>query len=94
MAMSEGRSMEKAQQRLRFFILWERLKSRKLHIIGIRMQISQDGRIRLPAILRKVLEIQPGDEMVMRLENGSIRMIPLRQAVTVAQKAVRKYLPK
>ena len=58
------------------------------------MQISQDGRIRLPANLRKVLEIQPGDEMVMRLENGSIRMIPLRQAVTVAQKAVRKYLPK
>lgn len=59
----------------------------------IRTQISKSGRIVLPAKLRKALEIQPGDELVMRLENGSIRMIPLRQAVTLAQKAVRSYVP-
>ena len=29
----------------------------------------------------------------MRLENGSVRMIPLRQAVNLAQKAVRQYIP-
>ena len=60
----------------------------------IRTQISKGGRIVLPAKLRKALEIQAGDELVMRLENGSIRMIPLRQAVTLAQKAVRQYVPK
>ena len=59
----------------------------------IRTQISKSGRIVLPAKFRKALEIQPGDELVLRLENGSIRMIPLRQAVTLAQKAVRSYVP-
>jgi hypothetical protein len=40
------------------------------------------------------LEIQPGDEIVLRLENGSIRMIPLRQAVNLAQNTVQQYVPK
>ena len=40
------------------------------------------------------MEIQVGDELVMRLEGGSIRLIPLRQAVKLAQKAVRQYVPK
>jgi AbrB family looped-hinge helix DNA binding protein len=60
----------------------------------IRTQIGKGGRIVLPAKLRKALEIQAGDEIVMRLENGSIRMIPLRQAVNLAQKTVRQYVPK
>jgi AbrB family looped-hinge helix DNA binding protein len=60
----------------------------------IRTQISKSGRIVLPAKLRKALEIQAGDELVMRLENGSIRMIPLWQAVNLAQKAVRQYVPR
>ena len=60
----------------------------------IKTQISKSGRIVLPARLRKALEIQVGDELVMRLEGGSIRLIPLRQAVKLAQKAVRQYVPK
>ncbi len=60
----------------------------------IKTQISKSGRIVLPVKLRKALEIQAGDEVVMRLENGSIRMIPVRQAVILAQKAVRQYVPK
>ena len=59
-----------------------------------RTQISKGGRIVLPAKLRKALEIQAGDDVVMQLENGSIRMIPLRQAVNLAQKAFRQYVPK
>jgi len=60
----------------------------------IKTQIGKSGRIVLPAKLRKALEIQVGDELVMRLEDGSIRMIPVRQAVKLAQKAVRQYVPK
>jgi AbrB family looped-hinge helix DNA binding protein len=55
-----------------------------------RTDICKGGRIVLPAKIRKVLEIQAGDELVMQLENGSIRIIPLRQAVNLAQKAVRQ----
>jgi len=59
----------------------------------VKKQISRSGRIVVPVQLRRALEIQAGDEIVMRLENGSIRMIPVRQAVNQAQKAVRKYVP-
>jgi len=60
----------------------------------IRTQLSRSGRIVVPVKLRKALEIQAGDEVVMRIENGSIRMIPLRQAVSLAQKTVQQYVPK
>ncbi len=56
-------------------------------------KISESGRIVVPARLRKALNLQAGDEIVLRLENGSIRLIPLRQAVALAQKAVRRYAP-
>jgi AbrB family looped-hinge helix DNA binding protein len=56
-------------------------------------KINKSGRFILPAKMRKALEIQPGDELVIRLESGSIRIIPLQQAITMAQKSVRKYVP-
>jgi len=59
----------------------------------IKTQITKNGRIVVPARLRKALEIQAGDEILLRLENGSIRLIPLRQAVAIAQKTVRRYVP-
>ena len=58
-----------------------------------RTQISKGGRLVVPAKYRKALKIQAGDEIVMRLENGSIRLIPLHQAVTLAQKSVRQFVP-
>ena len=56
-------------------------------------QLNKSGRLVLPAKMRKVLDIQPGDELVLRLENGSIRIIPLQMAIILAQKAVRQYVP-
>jgi AbrB family looped-hinge helix DNA binding protein len=56
-------------------------------------QINKSGRLILPAKMRKALEIQPGDELVIRIEGGSIRIIPLQQAIKMAQKSVRKYVP-
>lgn len=61
--------------------------------MDIRTQISKSGRIIVPAKLRRALEIRPGDEIVLRLEDGSIRLIPLSQAVALAQKAVQRYTP-
>ena len=56
-------------------------------------QIGKSGRVIVPARMRKALGIQSGDEIMLRLEDGSLRVIPLRQAVRLAQKAVRKYVP-
>jgi AbrB family looped-hinge helix DNA binding protein len=58
-----------------------------------RVQIRKGGRLVVPAKLRKALNIKTGDEFVARLENDSIRLIPMPQAVILAQKAVRKYAP-
>ena len=59
-----------------------------------RTQITKGGRLVVPAKLRKALQLEAGDEVVLRLENGSLRLIPLNQAVSLAQEAVRKYVPK
>ncbi len=56
-------------------------------------QMNKNGRIVVPAKIRKALDLQPGDDIVLRLENGSIRLIPLRQAVQMAQQAIRQYVP-
>jgi bifunctional DNA-binding transcriptional regulator/antitoxin component of YhaV-PrlF toxin-antitoxin module len=47
----------------------------------------------LPAKLRQELQIRVGDEIILRLENGSVRLLPLHQAVKLAQQTVRKYVP-
>ena len=58
----------------------------------IKTQIDKSGRIVVPAKLRNSLGIEPGDEIVLRLENGERRLIPLRQAVSLAQGVVRRYV--
>jgi AbrB family looped-hinge helix DNA binding protein len=58
-----------------------------------RIQIRKSGRLVIPAKLRKALKIKEGDEIVARLENDSIRLIPLQYAVNLAQKAVKQYVP-
>ncbi len=47
----------------------------------------------MPVKLRRALNIKAGDEVVARLENDSIRLIPVGQAVNRAQKVVRQYVP-
>ena len=58
-----------------------------------RVQIQSGGRFVLPAKLRKELQIKTGDEIVLHLENGSIRLVPLHQAIKIAQASVKKYVP-
>jgi AbrB family looped-hinge helix DNA binding protein len=67
---------------------------RKVVQMEYRVQVHSGGRLVLPSKLRKELQIKTGDEIVLQLENGSIRMVPLHQAVVIAQQAVKKYVPK
>ena len=56
-------------------------------------QMSKGGRITLPAKMRKALQIDTGDAVVLRLEAHGVQVIPLRQAVWLAQERVRQYVP-
>ncbi len=66
----------------------------KMTQIETKLHLGKGGRLVVPARLRKALKIKAGDELVVRFENGSIRLIPLQQAVTLAQATIRKYVPK
>jgi len=57
-----------------------------------RTQLTKNGRLLLPAKFRKALDLQPGDELILRLEKDSIQVIPLHQAVSQAQNLVQKYV--
>ncbi len=56
--------------------------------------IREGGRLVIPAKYRKALGIKPGDEVLLSLEDGEIRVVSMRQAVARAQNLVRCYIPK
>ncbi len=59
----------------------------------IRTQLTKNGRILLPVRFRKALDLQPGDELILRLEEDSIQVLPAHKAVSQAQDLVKKYVP-
>jgi len=59
----------------------------------IRTQLTKNGRILLPVRFRKALDLQPADELILRLEEDSIQVLPVHQAVIQAQDLVKKYVP-
>jgi AbrB family looped-hinge helix DNA binding protein len=56
-------------------------------------RIGQGGRLVIPAEYRKALGVGPGDEVLLLLEEGSLRVLTLREAIRLAQAAVRSYIP-
>ena len=59
----------------------------------MKAKIREDGRLVIPATYRKVLGLKPGDEVHLILENGEIRIMSVRQAISRAQTLLRKYIP-
>ncbi|MGA2727312.1 MAG: AbrB/MazE/SpoVT family DNA-binding domain-containing protein [Terracidiphilus sp.] len=56
-----------------------------------RIRINENGRVVIPASVRKALGIQPGDELVMRVEEDEIRITTLKRRIERAQNHVRKF---
>ena len=59
---------------------------------GTRSKIGLGGRVVIPSRYRKALGIKPGDEVLVRLEDGEIRILTPRQALARAQGLVRRYV--
>ncbi|MCX6089979.1 MAG: AbrB/MazE/SpoVT family DNA-binding domain-containing protein [Candidatus Atribacteria bacterium] len=55
--------------------------------------IGEGGRLVIPAAYRKALGLKPGDEVLLMLEDGEIRMMSTRQAIARAQALLRCYIP-
>jgi len=56
-------------------------------------RLGAGGRIVLPAEFRKAMGVEPGDELVVVLEEDGVRLLTPRQAVLRAQALVRRHVP-
>mgnify|MGYP001373150293 CR=1 FL=1 len=58
-----------------------------------RTRMGLGGRVVIPARYRKSLGVEVGDEVVLILDAGEVRVMTPRQAVRQAQALVRKHIP-
>jgi AbrB family looped-hinge helix DNA binding protein len=56
-------------------------------------KLDTRGRVVVPAALRRALDLQPGDELIIRVEDGELRLSTRRQALARARRMIRRYIP-
>jgi bifunctional DNA-binding transcriptional regulator/antitoxin component of YhaV-PrlF toxin-antitoxin module len=60
----------------------------------VKVTLDPSGKLDIPADYRQMLGIQSGDEMILRLEEGSLRLITIPHSpLKKAQAIVRQYVP-
>lgn len=55
--------------------------------------VTEGGRVVIPARFRRELGLRPGDEVIMQLEDGEIRLYTLQHAIERAQQVVCAHVP-
>lgn len=55
-----------------------------------RTRVNENGRVVIPAAFRKAMEINAGDEIILRIEDDELRISSLKQRIERAQRLVRK----
>ncbi len=58
-----------------------------------RARMGDNGRVVIPAAYRKALGLSPGDEIILRLGDGEVRLMSRMTAIKRAQELVRRYNP-
>ena len=62
-------------------------------MLTVKTKISEGGRVVIPAEYRKALGFEVGDEVMMQLKDGEIRIFTLAHAIKRAQAWVRSFVP-
>jgi AbrB family looped-hinge helix DNA binding protein len=62
-------------------------------ILDDRVTVNENGRIVIPAAMRKALKVKAGDELLLHYENGSVQMTTRMRRIAEAQALVRRYIP-
>jgi AbrB family looped-hinge helix DNA binding protein len=57
-----------------------------------RVRVNEDGRVLIPASYRRALGIKAGDEVILRMEDGELRITTMKRRLERAQRRVRKYV--
>jgi AbrB family looped-hinge helix DNA binding protein len=58
----------------------------------ILVTIDETGRILIPAAYRRAMAISAGEKLILRLDNGTLRLLTRCQAVELAQLLVRPHV--
>ena len=58
----------------------------------MRARIAAGGRIVIPVEYRRALGIQEGDEVILRLQDGEVRILSPQEAIKRAQDLVARYV--
>jgi len=53
--------------------------------------IAAGGRLVIPAVIRKELDLNEGEEVILRIESGELHVLSYKKAVKQAQANVRNY---
>lgn len=56
-----------------------------------RTKISENGRIHIPAACRELLQVAPGEEVILRVENHELKITSLKYSLQKAQLLVQKH---
>jgi bifunctional DNA-binding transcriptional regulator/antitoxin component of YhaV-PrlF toxin-antitoxin module len=62
-------------------------------MLTARTKLTEDGSIVIPVDMQQALGLQIGDEVILRLEEGEVRVFTPRHAIKRAQELVRRYIP-
>ena len=57
------------------------------------VKLGTNGRLVIPAKVRKALGLSPGDSLLMTVRNGELLIRTPAEAVTRAQQIVQRHLP-
>jgi AbrB family looped-hinge helix DNA binding protein len=55
-------------------------------------KMGEGGRLVIPAEYRRALGVEPGDELLLVLEENSVRVLTPREGIRRAQALVRSYV--
>jgi len=58
---------------------------------SVRVKIGKDGRINIPVAYRDILHLETGEEILLSIQDGELRICPLKQAIKRAQNLVRRF---
>ena len=59
----------------------------------VRAKVTDGGRIVIPAEFRKLLGIHVGDDVILQLDDGEVRVYTPREGIRRAQESYRRYIP-
>ena len=59
----------------------------------VTVKLGTSGRLVLPVQFRRALGVEPGDELILALDKGELRIFTRGEAIRRAQELVRRYIP-